>query len=134
MIEWSFYLQLLVTVFVAVMAAWLAHRLSARRDSQNERRKLRIQYLLEAYRRLEGASNRPLNSETMKQFETAVADIQLLGSPKQVRMARQFALQMAADGTSSLDALTSDLRDSLRQELALAPVNDTVVYIRLVQD
>jgi hypothetical protein len=133
-VDWKLFIQLLVTAAVAVVGAWLAHRLSARRDFLNERRKLRIQYLLEAYRRLEAASNRPLNAETMKQFESATADIQLLGSPEQVRMARQFALQMAADGTSSLDALISDLRNTLRNELALEPVSDSVVYIRLVTD
>jgi hypothetical protein len=101
-----------------------------RRDLTGERRKLRVTYLLEAYRRLEGASNRDDPNGRRPDLESAVADIQLLGSPGQVSRARQFATDMARDRSASLDELLFDLRQSLRSELELEPVSDKVVFLR----
>ena len=39
---------MLVTFFVAVLGWWVGHELLARRDLTNDRRKLRVTYLLEA--------------------------------------------------------------------------------------
>ena len=96
----------------------------------NERRKLLVSYLVEAYRKLESASNRDNHKEVLPLFESAIADIQLLGSVRQVAMARQFALDMAQNRTASLDDLIFDLRQSLRRELELDPVEAKVVYLR----
>lgn len=42
-----------------VIAGWIvAHRLNLQRDTAAKRRDLRVQYLLDAYRRLEAAANR----------------------------------------------------------------------------
>lgn len=128
--DWKLFSQLAVTVIVAIAGGWFGHSLSARRDFINERRKLRITYLLEAYRRLEDAGNRSDPVRSWPQFESAIADIQLLGSPTQVRLARQFAHGMARDHTASLDELIDDLRRSLRAELQLAAVGESVVYLR----
>jgi hypothetical protein len=106
------------------------HYLSMRRDLTNERRKLRVSYLLEAYRKLEGAANRDDPKTCRHDFESAVADIQLLGSSHQVALARQFAIEMARDRTSSLDDLLFDLRQSLRSELELEPVSEKVIFLR----
>ena len=116
---------------VSVLGWWIAHHFSARRDLTNERRKLRVTYLLEAYRRLENASNRTDMPPHWASFESAIADIQLLGSPHQVTLARQFARAMARDKTAPLDDLIFDLRRSLRNELELEPVLESVVYLRI---
>ncbi|MGH6789087.1 MAG: hypothetical protein ACRECC_05335 [Pseudolabrys sp.] len=122
--------QWFVTFLVAALGWWAGHYFSSRRDLTNERRKLRITYLLEAYRRLESASNRDNPSEVWPKMESAIADIQLLGSSYQVSLARQFSLSMAQDGTAPLDQLIFDLRQSLRAELQLEQINDSVVYLR----
>jgi hypothetical protein len=129
--NWTLFIQLTATAFVAVMASWLSHRFSSERDVANERRKMRIQYLLDAYRRLESASNRPNIDGDWSKFESAVADVQLLGGAQQVRLAREFALNMAKNGTAPLDPLIEDLRASLRSELLLEAVRENVVYVRL---
>lgn len=118
------------TVLVALAGGWLGHSLSARRDLVNERRKLRVTYLLEAYRRLEDALHRNDPERSHPKWESAIADIQLLGSPEQVRLARTFALGMAVAHTAPLDALINDLRQSLRIELRLPPAGKPVVYLR----
>jgi hypothetical protein len=51
-------LPLIVTAALAIGGWYVVHRLSVNRDQQNKRRDLRIQYLIEAYRRLENSANR----------------------------------------------------------------------------
>jgi len=130
--DWKLFAQLFVTVLVALFGGWLGHRFAARRDLLNERRKLRVTYLLEAYRKIESGSNRTEFEKVWPLFESAISDIQLLGSPEQVKMARQFALDMAKNRTASLDPLVNDLRNTLRSELELPEVNGNVVYMRFV--
>jgi hypothetical protein len=124
--------QLTATFFVAAAGWWVGHYFSSRRDLINERRKLRIEYLLEAYRKLERASNRNDIKQYWSDFESAIADIQLLGSPHQVSLARQFSISMAKNNTAPLDDLIFDLRQSLRSELQLEPVSERVVYLRMI--
>jgi hypothetical protein len=128
--DWKLFAQLAVTLIVAVLGGWAGHYLSMRRDLAAERRKLRVTYLLEAYRRLEGASNRDDAKRCWPELESAIADIQLLGSPGQVALARRFAIEMASDSAASLDGLIFDLRQSLRTELELEPVKENVIYLR----
>ena len=120
---------MLATFAVAGFGSWVVHRFAARRDLANERRKLRVAYLLEAYRKLESASNRENMAEHWSNFESAVADIQLLGSVHQVALARKFALDMAKNKTAPLDALILDLRQSLRTELELDTVSEPIAYL-----
>jgi Tfp pilus assembly protein PilO len=134
--DWKLFAQLLVTFIVAALGWWVGHTFSARRDLANERRKLRVNYLLEAYRKLEGAAN-PSNPKLKRdQLESAIADIQLLGSPLQVKMASEFARSLAdtrslADNSqSSLDDLLFNLRESLRKELHLEGVNEKIIFLR----
>lgn len=99
-----------------------------------ERRDLRTQYLLDAFRRLEGAGNRSEPTrEDEKALESSVADIQLLGSPEQVQLARQFALDFARDGRASLDPLLESLRAELRKELGLGPLDHSITFLRIVR-
>ena len=128
--DWNLFAQLLVTVLVAIAGGWLGHRLAARRDLLNERRKMRVAYLLEAYRKLEGAGHRGDPETVWPLLESAIADIQLLGSPQQADLARQFAIDMAQNHTAPLDPLVNDLRDSLREELELSAVRENVTYLR----
>jgi hypothetical protein len=102
-----------------------------RRDRINKRRDLRVQYLIDAYRKLEYASNRPISPETAPDFEKAVADIQLFGSPRQVKLAQEFAVGMAESGAYSLDEIMVDLRQDLRKELLLPEVPAKIKYWRL---
>lgn len=128
--DWKLFAQLLATGTVAAFGWWAVHYLAARRDLANERRKLHVTYLLEAYRRLESASNREDMPLHWANFESAIADIQLLGSAHQVALARKFAIDMAKDKTALLDPLILDLRRSLRAELKLEQVPEAVAYLR----
>ena len=70
-------LKFLTTTVVLVVGWFVVHQFNVYRDHQNKRRDLRIQFLLDAYRRLESAAHRGEMTETQKQeCESAVADIQ----------------------------------------------------------
>ena len=116
--NWALFLQLTTTLVIALIGGWLGHYLSARRDLRNERRRMRVSYLLEAYRRLETFSSNA--AKFWDKTESAIADIQLLGSPTQVELARSFALDLARDGSANLDPLMADLRKSCEMNLTLS--------------
>lgn len=127
-------LTLLIPTLVAVASWFLGSWLSVRRDRADKRRDLRVQYLIEAYRRLEAAGHRPLVPPYSSEMESAVADVQLFGTAKQVAAAQRFALEMAEYGEASLDDLLSSLRDDLRRELQLERVDGKPTYLRVVFD
>jgi hypothetical protein len=116
--NWPFFWQLLATAVVAFMGAWLAHTFAASRDRKNKRREQRIAFLIEAYRRLEFISNRPSLTDA-KPIESAVADIQLFGSPSQIQLVRTFVREFASTRSASLDPILEALRKDLRAELQL---------------
>ncbi len=130
--NWGLLLPLLITTFTAVGGWLVAHRMAAKRDQMNKRRDLRIQYLIDAYRKLERVSNRDkVTPEWAENIESAIADIQLFGSAGQVAMAKQFASDMAAERQASADDLLADLRKDLRQELILENVSGGLKYLRV---
>jgi hypothetical protein len=125
----------LISALLAVLGWLVAYVSTIRRDRLTKQRDLRTQYLLDAYRRLEGAGNRRNPSaDEEKALESAVADIQLLGSAEQVQLARIFALEFAKNGQASLDPLLESLRLDLRSELALATIDERITFLRIVRD
>ena len=76
-INWEVLLPLLITTFVAILGWYVAHRQSAARDRANKKRDVRVQYLIDAYRRLESAASRsPREMEKYADgFESAISDI-----------------------------------------------------------
>jgi hypothetical protein len=122
--------QLVIPLISAVIGGFVVHLLTARRERASKRREQKIGYLIEAYRRLEVCSQRCTPSETAK-LESAVADIQLLGSSRQVELVQHFAREFAARKTASLDDLLRDLRRDLRAELRLEAVANDIVHLRI---
>jgi hypothetical protein len=127
--SWPLFWQLLATAVVAFMGAWLAHAFAASRDRKNKQRDQRITFLIEAYRRLEFISNRPSLTDS-KPIESAIADIQLFGSPSQVRLVQTFVSDFAITKSASLDSILAALRKDLRAELQLESVPDKLLYLR----
>jgi len=118
------------SVLVAV-GGWLVNQW---RERHGLRRTMRVQYLLDAYRRLERAQNRDMTREVADELEAALADIQLLGSPRQVGLAVAFIKEFAEKRNASAEELMQDLRRSLRQELLLDPVPPARMWLRIEPD
>jgi len=127
--NWALFLQLFVTTIVAFCGAYLAHLLSARRDRANARRDRRIEFLIDAYRKLEFISNRA-SLDDAAPIEKAIADIQLFGSAKQVQAAQAFVSEFAATRSASLDILLEELRKDLRAELQLEHIPGKLLFLR----
>lgn len=108
-----------LAAFVAVAGWGVAHRLSITKDRNAKQRDMRIQFLLEAYRRLESAANRPeAGKEEQDKFESALADIQLLGTKPQIEELMRFLAEWNTSGVS-INPLLELLRAHLREELRL---------------
>ena len=128
--DWRLFTQLLVTFVVAALGWWVAHYLTARRDLTNERRKLRIAYPLEAYRRLESATNwLNMTPEWRREFEDAVSDIQLFGTQEQAQVTIEYLNQHAAGDGARIDDVLRVLHKDLRREMGLSgDVENGVVF------
>ncbi len=129
--NWQLLLPLLVTTAVAIVGWYIAHALAASRDRAKKQRDLRVEYLIEAYRRLEGSSNRDEDTSKSSDLESALADIQLLGSLGQINLARKLAMDLVVDNTAKADELLADLRAELREELQISKASGEVVYLRI---
>lgn len=71
-------IPLLVTSLITVVSWSAIHFLSKQRDVLNKKKEIRIRYLIDAFRRLESASNKKVAIN--KDLESVMADIQLFGS------------------------------------------------------
>lgn len=91
--DWNPFTLSLATFFGTALGWWVAHYLSSRRDVANERRKLIVSYLLDAYRKLENIANRDDVRPFWSDMESATADIQLLGSAPQVGLVQGLIKQ-----------------------------------------
>lgn len=127
----SFLIPLLVTTVVAICGWFAVHALTSARDKANKCRELRVAFLIDAYRRLEFASRRQHDSETVRALESALADIQLMGSPSQVAMIHDYLAALANDPTVDPGTLLQSLRTELRQELKLPALPEGGVIARV---
>jgi len=111
---------------------------NSRRDLSTKRRDTRVQYLIEAYRRIESAASRTLSSDKDLQdyghnVENAIGDIQLFGTKDEVDLATGVVASMRAPGaTADLKPLLKALRHDLREELQLPAVEGDPVQLRFI--
>jgi len=94
---------------------------------------MRVQYLLDAWRSLANATNRKDNSRS-NELESAIEDIQLLGTDKQIKLAIRFAEEFARNNKADLDELLNDLRSDLRKELKLEIAANRIKHLRIASD
>ncbi len=132
-INWQLLIPLLVTTVVAISGWVVGHRLNAERDLQNKRIELRIKYLLEAYRNLESSVETNVSRKNLDILESAISDIQLLGTPEQVDKVLSWSSQFSKTGIQkdvNLQNLLEDLRSSLRSELGLRNLNRKIRHVK----
>lgn len=128
---WYPLLQVVVGTLVVVAGWHVVHALNATRDRNNKRRDLRITYLIEAYRRLERAALSRMPDANRDNLESAVADIQLFGTARQVQLAQKLADEIAKQGGTDMLPLLQALRADLRQELGLEDAGEKLTILRL---
>jgi hypothetical protein len=112
-------MNIIVPIISAAFGLILGHWLSLRRDFENKKREIRINYLIEAYRKLERGAIPIAKNFNKGDFESAIADIQMLGNPEQVNIAYEFARKASQGDGSQLQELLENLRMELRKELSI---------------
>lgn len=123
-------MEIILSSLVVIIGWVITHCFSLMRSAKDKKREVTIEYLINAWRTLESASNRSDTSYNAK-LETAIADIQLLGTQKQIELAQQFADQMAQTGSGDALELLIQLREDLRKELSLEVAKRNLKIFRL---
>lgn len=125
--------QTYITIVIGIAGWYIVHFLTSRRDRVQRRRQLSTEHLIEAYRILtREISNRPLSKEKTTKLENIVSDIQLFGSVKQVELAQELVDTMTRNEKFDLDPLINSLRNDLRKQLRLKPVQGNVKWLRFI--
>ncbi|MBI5519557.1 MAG: hypothetical protein HY916_05815 [Desulfovibrio sp.] len=124
--------RLLIPALVVVVGWIVGHKFNVERDRVSKRHDLRIKYLIDAYRRLESAALRPEQDfEHKLNFESAIADIQLLGDQSQIKELFSFLeAYKKNDGSALIDPLLEALRNELRTELGLNDAPHKIIVFR----
>ena len=123
--------QIIIPALVALAVVALTHFFTTHREMANRRREQRIGYLVGAFRGLSKANNYPRLWEVADDLEQAISDIQLFGTPEQVRLAQRFGEDLGKNQAAELDSLLTELRNSLRRELGMDPVPDRMLWLRV---
>jgi hypothetical protein len=123
-------METIMEIFIVILGglvAWLAGYFLG---IQQKRRDICVQYLIDAWRLLEQASNRQDNKFS-ENINVAVADIQLLGSKEQIDLVQRFANKFANNETPDALELLIALRKNLRKKLRLKQVPDEFRFVRM---
>ncbi len=123
--------QVLIPALVAFSVVGLTHLFTSYRDRRNRRQEQRISYLVNAFRAFAKTVHHPRLYQVGQELEQAVADVQLFGTPEQVRLVQKFATELGTTQTADMDDLMNDLRNSLRSELGAKPVDGRYVWLRI---
>jgi hypothetical protein len=137
LLPWAPLIGPALAALVAIVGFGISHWLTSKRDQVAEKRKIRINFMIEAYRKIESGSSRGPNAgKYTEQFQSALADIQLLGSTEQAELARRIASALGEGSGSSvkLNELLNALRSELRRELNLPEVGSELVLLRSLDD
>ena len=120
---------------VSTVCGWFViHNMSRKRDLENQKKEMRISYLINAFRRIEDSVNRT-DPDKLFLLESAIADIQLFGTKKQIELSIKSANDLAKNRQADNKPLLMDLRNDLRNELGLEPVTDVEwCFLRINDD
>ncbi len=112
----------LIPFITGIFGIFLGSYLTKKRDFNKTKKELRIEYLVEVYRKIAKGSMPFAKNYKKGDFEDAISDIQLFGNPSQVRLAHSFC-EKAAQGDGDLQDLLENLRSELRNELKISNKN-----------
>lgn len=121
--------DLIIQCIITVIGWIVVYIFAIRQNTQIKKKEVTIEYLIQAWGKLEKASNRKDNRYNTE-IETAIADIQLFGTKRQIELAQQFAEEIARNKESSTLELLVLLREDLRKELKLGRVPRKFKFLR----
>jgi len=122
----------LTSLVSALVGGLIVHWLSKSRDALNRRRELRVEFLSGAYRKFVDASDRDVRTpDQTAALESAVLEILLVGNAEEIRVSEDALIAGSKTGVTSMKAITTTLRRSLRRELGLPQVSTEIDYLRV---
>jgi hypothetical protein len=121
---------LLITSLLTMIGWYVLHWFARKRDKEIKQKELRVNYLIEAWRKLEHAANRK-GYDAIEYLEKPIADIQLFGTIKQIELAQKIAFDMVENQKGNLTDLLEDLRQDLRKELNLEKASIEIKFLRI---
>ena len=119
MIEWKY----VIPIVTAIAGLIGGHFFTNRRESLKRKKEMRIEYLVNAYRKLEKGASPTSADYSAGEFESAISDIQLFGSGEQVILAHRFCEAASKGDGSLLQELLENIRKELREELEVKNSN-----------
>ncbi|MDE4132611.1 hypothetical protein PXK00_05795 [Phaeobacter sp. QD34_3] len=129
-------LNLFVPPLFAIIGSLIVFKTSIRKELISEKRARNVDFLIDAYRRLEACVERkPSDDEQAKQLrenmEGALADIQLFGSEDVCRAAHESIGGFVANaGHADIKPVLIALRNELRNELGLETHDVDLRFLR----
>lgn len=125
-------LEILISSVVIILSWFVGSWLTTRREFNNKKREIRIQYLIGAYRSIASAANRQgtMTNDQKLKIESAIEDIQLLGNEIQLNALNN----MVSSRNSNFTEILEILRNDLRQELELKKVDYPLKFYRMNRD
>ncbi|MEA3323967.1 MAG: hypothetical protein U9Q37_02355 [Euryarchaeota archaeon] len=129
--EYKDLLTIIVTILL-VVGGWAAvHFLSLRREIEQKKREIRVQYLKDAYIKLAEAVDRGSIVDNIKDIQESFNVIQIFGDESQIELIGNFIEEATAGGSPSIDELLKELRNEIRQHIGLEPIDGYRWHIRL---
>ena len=107
------------------MVALVNHIMTMRREHEKKLAELRIEHLIECWRKLErGAlvgdqASQESKNDAYDGIEDAIARITLLGTEREVEIAANVTAELSKNHPEAIVALLNELRSNLRRELGL---------------
>ncbi|MCK5595532.1 hypothetical protein KAI19_05085 [bacterium] len=125
------YIEITIAIIIAALGWIIVHRFTSRRDRKNKIREIRIQYLIEAFRKIGMAAQREKPDACFSELESSFHDVQLFGSEKQINTLMEFLDEYREKKTANVDMLLNELRDDLRKELSLSLIKWKIKFFRI---
>jgi len=125
-----------ISIILAISGWLIGHWFTSNRARAIKRRELVTEYLVDVYRKLDRFTVSLISGvateEVAKDINSAITDIQLFGSDKQIEYAIKIAEKMANHNSvpnQDLKDLIQDLRSDLRSELDLPEITKDVAHL-----
>jgi hypothetical protein len=113
------------SVVGGLVVALVNHIMTKRREHEKKLAELRIEHLIECWRKLErGAlvgdqASQESKNDAYDGIEDAIARITLLGTEREVEIAANVTAELSKNHPEAIVALLNELRSNLRRELGL---------------
>jgi hypothetical protein len=121
----------IIGLLAAIIAGYLAHLFSARRDRENKRREQITHYLLEAFLLISRSINGRVSEDSDTEIQKAIDLIQIFGNNSQIKLAKEFSEELASAGDADVYPLLHEIRNDLRKQLEMPIVTDKMTWITL---